>query len=395
MRGLAAHRRGDAPAPPSSGTIRALVMACSFQKEESVLIDMLMRIEPCGARVHDRHGRAVPGDLRGLAQGRGPLRAAASRWWTPRRRTARRGAPSNCCGARKVDALERALAGADAWITGIRREQSPTRADAQAVEWDEARERVEVQPAGGLDRRRRVDATCTSTISRTIRCTTGATSRSAALPARCPATAATAAGRGRTRPSAACTSDAQTCPAPILRRDEDLSYEISHLRALESEAIHVIREVAAELERCVLLFSGGKDSAVLLHLARKAFHPGALPFPVMHVDTGHNFPEVIEYRDRAGRGDRRPADRGVGAGLDRQRPRHRGERARAPRATGSSRSRCSTRSRSTASRPPSAARAATRSAPARRSASSPSATTSASGTPRASGPSSGTSTTAS
>jgi len=59
----------------------------------------------------------------------------------------------------------------------------------------------------------------------------------------------------------------------------------------------VIREVAAELDRAVLLFSGGKDSAVLLHLARKAFHPGGLPFPVMHVDTGHNFPEVIEYRD--------------------------------------------------------------------------------------------------
>jgi sulfate adenylyltransferase subunit 2 len=77
-----------------------------------------------------------------------------------------------------------------------------------------------------------------------------------------------------------------------------MSYEITHLRALESEAIHVIREVAAELERGVLLFSGGKDSAVLLHLARKAFHPAALPFPVMHVDTGHNFPEVIEYRDR-------------------------------------------------------------------------------------------------
>ncbi len=77
-----------------------------------------------------------------------------------------------------------------------------------------------------------------------------------------------------------------------------MSYEVEHLRALESEAIHVIREVAAELERGVLLFSGGKDSAVLLHLARKAFHPAALPFPVMHVDTGHNFPEVIEYRDK-------------------------------------------------------------------------------------------------
>jgi sulfate adenylyltransferase subunit 2 len=85
---------------------------------------------------------------------------------------------------------------------------------------------------------------------------------------------------------------------PRESRAQSMSYEISHLRALESEAIHVIREVAAELERGVLLFSGGKDSAVLLHLARKAFHPAGLPFPVMHVDTGHNFPEVLDYRDR-------------------------------------------------------------------------------------------------
>ncbi len=73
---------------------------------------------------------------------------------------------------------------------------------------------------------------------------------------------------------------------------------MNHLDLLEAEAIHVFREVAAELERPVLLFSGGKDSIVLLHLARKAFRPGELPFPVMHVDTGHNFPEVIEFRDR-------------------------------------------------------------------------------------------------
>jgi sulfate adenylyltransferase subunit 2 len=77
-----------------------------------------------------------------------------------------------------------------------------------------------------------------------------------------------------------------------------MSYEVPHLRALESEGIHVMREVAAELGRAVLLFSGGKDSAVILHLARKAFAPAPFPFPVMHVDTGHNFPEVIEYRDR-------------------------------------------------------------------------------------------------
>jgi sulfate adenylyltransferase subunit 2 len=71
-----------------------------------------------------------------------------------------------------------------------------------------------------------------------------------------------------------------------------------HLRALESEAIHIFREVAAELERPVLLFSGGKDSIVLLRLAEKAFRPARFPFPLMHVDTGHNFPEVIEFRDR-------------------------------------------------------------------------------------------------
>jgi sulfate adenylyltransferase subunit 2 len=73
---------------------------------------------------------------------------------------------------------------------------------------------------------------------------------------------------------------------------------LSHLDELEAEAIYIIREVAAELERPVLLFSGGKDSIVLLRLAEKAFRPGKFPFPVMHIDTGHNFPEVIEYRDR-------------------------------------------------------------------------------------------------
>jgi sulfate adenylyltransferase subunit 2 len=74
--------------------------------------------------------------------------------------------------------------------------------------------------------------------------------------------------------------------------------QLSHLRALESEAIHVMREVAAEFERPVLLFSGGKDSIVLLRLAEKAFRPAPFPFPLMHVDTGHNFPEVIDFRDR-------------------------------------------------------------------------------------------------
>jgi sulfate adenylyltransferase subunit 2 len=72
----------------------------------------------------------------------------------------------------------------------------------------------------------------------------------------------------------------------------------SHLDQLEDEAVHIMREVAAELERPVLLFSGGKDSIVLLRLAEKAFRPGRFPFPLMHIDTGHNFPEVIDFRDR-------------------------------------------------------------------------------------------------
>jgi sulfate adenylyltransferase subunit 2 len=75
-------------------------------------------------------------------------------------------------------------------------------------------------------------------------------------------------------------------------------YQLSHLQALEAQSIHIMREVVAEFERPVLLFSGGKDSVVMLRLAEKAFWPSRLPFPVMHVDTGHNFPEVLEFRDR-------------------------------------------------------------------------------------------------
>ena len=73
---------------------------------------------------------------------------------------------------------------------------------------------------------------------------------------------------------------------------------LTQLQRLEAESIHIFRETAAEGERPVLLFSGGKDSVVMLHLAAKAFWPAPIPFPVLHVDTGHNFPEVLEFRDR-------------------------------------------------------------------------------------------------
>src|SRR6266852_5797323 len=84
--------------------------------------------------------------------------------------------------------------------------------------------------------------------------------------------------------------------------ESDMSRQrLKHLETLESESIHIMREVAAECKNPVLLFSGGKDSIVLLRLAEKAFRPGKFPFPLMHIDTEHNFPEDIEFRDRRAR----------------------------------------------------------------------------------------------
>ena len=76
-----------------------------------------------------------------------------------------------------------------------------------------------------------------------------------------------------------------------------MSHTLSHLEQLESEAIHIFREVAEQFENPVLLFSGGKDSITMVHLAHKAFYPAKIPFPFLHVDTGHNFPEALDFRD--------------------------------------------------------------------------------------------------
>ena len=111
----------------------------------------------------------------------------------------------------------------------------------------------------------------------------------------------------------------------------DPSLQLSHLDALESEAVHIFRETAAEFERPVLLFSGGKDSIVMLHLARKAFWPAALPFGLLHVDTGHNFDEVLAYRDRVvARDDLRLTVASVQDYLDRGRLRERPDGVRNP-----------------------------------------------------------------
>src|SRR6266436_2627556 len=90
----------------------------------------------------------------------------------------------------------------------------------------------------------------------------------------------------------------RTASGMTAMQSTDMRMQLTHLDELEAEAIHIMREVAAELEHPVLLFSGGKDSIVLLRLAEKAFRPGRFPFPLMHIDTGHNFDEVLEFRDR-------------------------------------------------------------------------------------------------
>ncbi len=128
-----------------------------------------------------------------------------------------------------------------------------------------------------------------------------------------------------------------------------MQHLISHLDALEAESVHLLREVAAEFERPCLLFSGGKDSVVMLHVAKKAFWPARLPFPVMHVDTGHNFTEVIEYRDRSVERLDVRLDRRVGAGVDRRRARRRGHRSARVAQPPADDDACSTRSSPTSS----------------------------------------------
>src|SRR5262249_32736893 len=111
----------------------------------------------------------------------------------------------------------------------------------------------------------------------------------------------TSGGEGTDMNASAC----QTLPAASdhsealasLERNRVLGNEMMHLRVLEAEAIHILRETAAQFERPVLLYSIGKDSSVMLHLARKAFFPAKIPFPLMHIDTGYEYPEMIVFRD--------------------------------------------------------------------------------------------------
>src|SRR6202042_3695079 len=119
----------------------------------------------------------------------------------------------------------------------------------------------------------------------------------------CPASTEAQPGTTRRTPSCqiswyAGRQSRRSCSTPSGKRRMRSDYLLSQLDVLEAEAIHIMREVAAEFERPALLFSGGKDSIVMLALAAKAFAPAHIPFPVMHVDTGHNFAEVLEFRDK-------------------------------------------------------------------------------------------------
>ena len=162
-----------------------------------------------------------------------------------------------------------------------------------------------------------------------------------------------------------------------------------HLRALEAESIHIIREVVAEFERPVMLYSIGKDSSVLLRLAQKAFHPGPIPFPLLHIDTSYKFREMIEFRDWYAAQGRRPADRAHQPGGARRRHAAvRGRHAALLRICSRPR-RSSTRFRQAPSTPRSAVPGATKSDRGRRSACSPCATRAANGIRSGSAPSCG------
>ena len=251
--------------------------------------------------------------------------------------------PTLCCQLRKVDPINASLADYEAWVTGVRREDNVLRANTQLVEWDEVHQMVKINPIAAWSFDEVLDYAGTHAVPVNPLLTQGYPSIGCA-----PCTRPVApgedprAGRWAGLAKTECglhvssetpevettfvtalqsfnlTPSPQVEPVETERADSSLvevstsstndgdvvstsstndARRLSQLRELESEAIHIIREAVTELERPVLLFSGGKDSVVMLHLAAKAFWPAPVPFPVLHVDTGHNFPEVLDYRD--------------------------------------------------------------------------------------------------
>ena len=240
--------------------------------------------------------------------------------------------PTLCCQLRKVDPINETLAGYEAWVTGVRREDNALRANTALVEWDEGHQMVEINPIAAWSFDELLDYATTHSVPTNPLLTQGYPSIGCA-----PCTRPVAPGEdpragrwaGLAKPEGGLHVQADEPPItlettfvsalqnlnltpsvepveapPLAERvstrstnEVNSTRRLSQLKELESEAIHIIREAVTELERPVLLFSGGKDSVVMLHLAAKAFWPAPVPFPVLHVDTGHNFPEVLAYRD--------------------------------------------------------------------------------------------------
>ncbi len=259
-----------------------------------------------------------------------------------------------CCQMRKVEPINAALAGYEAWVTGVRREDNVLRANTAFVEWDEGHQMVKINPIAAWSFDELLDYASTHQVPTNPLLTQGYPSIGCApctrpvAPGEDPR-AGRWAGLNKTEcglhvqpsetaeiveapfvtalqslnltPSAPAGELVDSSVEPLVELAEtsrgvstsstigestsstdasstnESARRLSQLRELESEAIHIIRETVSELERPVLLFSGGKDSVVMLHLAAKAFWPAPLPFPLLHVDTGHNFAEVLEFRD--------------------------------------------------------------------------------------------------
>ena len=206
--------------------------------------------------------------------------------------------PDQCCALRKVEPLERALSTHRAWVTGMRREDAPTRTDIAVVGWDDKRGAWSSStPSPPGPRRTSTRYTQENGVFvNPLRQIGLRLHRVRAVHPR------RRRRRGPSRgPLVGPCQDRMRAAHMTALVDRPVASHIplslDHLDHLESEAIHIFREVAGEFERPVMLFSGGKDSVVMLHLALKAFAPAALPFALLHVDTGHNFPEVLDYRD--------------------------------------------------------------------------------------------------
>ena len=291
---------------------------------------MLLRLTAPGRRagVHHRHRRAVPGDP--CAGGTFEERYGITIEVLDASRPDGPGVDrEHCCSAstRSPRSTGRSP-GSTAGSPDCAGSRPPTRGETPKLRRDERREvcgRPTRWPTGPR-RTSGVHPRARPALQRPAR--RRATHRSAARRAPCRARAARAAGRVPTRPSAGCTSSRQpTMTSPARGRQLHATCAL----ALESEAIHIMREVAAEFERPVLLFSGGKDSIVLLRLAEKAFRPAPLPVPADARRHGPQLPGGDRVPRPAGRRTRRAADRRLGPGLDRQRPRR--SRRRGPRAS--------------------------------------------------------------